>query len=84
MYYVYVLKSNAKGRHYIGHTESITERLRKHNGGLVRATKYGKPWSCIYTEEFLTRADACKREREIKKYKGGILFKKLLGLWKDI
>ncbi len=56
------------------------ERLKKHNAGSVKSTKYGKPWKIIYTEDYSTKSEAATREVEIKKYKGGILFKKLLGL----
>ena len=30
-YYVYVLKSLKAGRYYIGQSEDVTERLRRHN-----------------------------------------------------
>ena len=82
-YQIYILKSLTKGRHYIGHAENLNQRLVQHNTGQVRATKYGIPWKIIYTESYQTRAEAFRREKEIKSYKGGILFKRLLGLWKD-
>jgi len=83
MYNVYILKSLKNSRHYIGHTENLEKRLIEHNKGDVRSTKNGKPWKVIYTETYESKADAYKRELEIKSYKGGIKFKKLLGLWKD-
>ena len=82
MYIVYILKSIKSRRHYIGQTKNIKERANKHNLGLVRSTKHYKPWKVIYTESYKTRSAAVKREAEIKSYKGGIKFKKLLGLWK--
>lgn len=36
------------------------------------------PWELVYSESFNSRNEACKRELEIKSYKSGILFKKLL------
>ena len=83
MYCVYILKSQKTGRYYIGQTESIEDRLMTHNKGVVKSTKNGMPWKMIHTESFSTRSEAFLREREIKNYKGGIKFKKLLGLWKD-
>jgi len=83
MYKVYINRSIVKNRYYIGHAEDLENRLNLHNRGEVKSTKYGIPWETVYTEEFQTRAEACRREREIKAYKGGIKFKKLLGLFKD-
>lgn len=83
MFKVYILKSLKTGRYYVGHTFDLANRLRYHNSGRVKSTKSGAPWEIKYTEEYETKAMANQREFEIKKYKGGIKFKKLLGLWKD-
>ena len=83
MFFVYVLKSEVNGRYYIGHTEFIDQRLIRHNSGLVKSTKSGRPWVCVYKESYSTRSEAFKRELAIKAYKGGIKFKKLLGLWNE-
>ena len=78
MYHVYVLQSIADGSYYIGHTSDLKDRLRRHNEGRSRYTKSKMPWELIYYEDFATRANAMKREREIKSFKGGEAFKKLL------
>ncbi len=78
-----ILKSLKNGRHYIGHAHNINDRLLRHNAGQVKSTKNYKPWQLIYTEKYNTKVEANRRELEIKSYKGGIKFKKLLGLWKD-
>ncbi len=83
MFIVYILKSLKKQRYYIGHAKNAKVRLKRHNDGLVRSTKYERPWEMIFTEDYSTKSKACKRELEIKSYKGGIKFKKLLGLWKE-
>ena len=70
-------------RFYTGQTSNIQNRLLKHNSGKVRSTKNFIPWKLIYTENYQNRSEACKRELEIKKYKSGIKFKKLLGIWKE-
>jgi putative endonuclease len=80
MFYIYILKSQKTGHFYIGQTEDLIARLNKHNSGLVKSTKYGIPWNMILHEEYLSRAEAIRRELEIKSYKGGIKFKRLLGL----
>lgn len=81
MFTTYILKSLKNRKHYIGHTEDLKDRIRRHNNGLVKSTKSGRPWEILYTENFLTKSEAYRRELEIKNYKGGIKFKKLLGLW---
>ncbi len=77
MYTVYILKSLAQKRFYIGHTENISNRLSQHNKGKVKSTKGYIPWKIVHTENFITRSDAYRREQQIKKFKSGILFKKL-------
>ena len=80
MYKVYILQSLKNNRFYIGHTSNLENRLLYHNNGKVRATKGGIPWKSIYIEDYSTKSEAHKREFEIKNYKGGIKFKKLIGL----
>ncbi|PLX25740.1 endonuclease [Candidatus Parcubacteria bacterium] len=83
MYNVYILQSIQYGRYYIGHTNNLVDRLHRHNKGYVKSTKKFVPWKLIYFENYNTKSEACMREIEIKSYKGGIKFKKILGLWND-
>jgi putative endonuclease len=56
-------------QYYIGQTEDIADRLAKHNKGKVVSTKPYVPWTLIHSEEYKTRSEAVKREREIKAWK---------------
>ena len=67
-------------RYYIGSSENVARRLSDHNSGKVKSTKAYKPWEVVYTERFDTKSDAIKREKQIKSYKSGNAFKKLLSL----
>ena len=71
MFNVYVLYSGKYDRIYIGYTSDLEKRLESHN---VRATKgytiRYRPWKLVYTEEFLTKPEAIKRERELKSSRG--------------
>jgi putative endonuclease len=78
MFTAYILFSKKLGKYYIGSTRDFKTRIRRHNSGRVKFTKYGRPWVLAHKEEFQTRAEAYKREREIKSYKGGLKFKRLL------
>ncbi|MEK7556957.1 MAG: GIY-YIG nuclease family protein [Patescibacteria group bacterium] len=77
-YFTYVLQSQKTGRYYVGSATNIPARLKRHNSGYVRSTKAGLPYILVYQEEHPTKQDAYRREREIKRYKGGNAFKKLV------
>ena len=79
MYFVYILKSNNFPHYYIGHTANLEKRLAEHNSGQVKSTKKYMPWQIVYSETAGTKSEAYKREMQIKSYKGGNAFKKLLG-----
>ena len=78
MYKVYILYSEKNKKYYIGHTNDIDDRMRRHNRGLVKSTKSGCPWKIIYTEDFDSKNDAYRREFQIKSYKKGEAFKNLI------
>ena len=65
-YWVYILKSERTNQYYSGQTNNVTKRLAKHNNGKVLSTKRNIPWTLIHKEEYKTRSEAIKREREIK------------------
>lgn len=78
MHWVYILWSDRLHRYYIGSTSDVDRRLKEHNAGKSVYTKGGKPWRLVYNEVSPTKQSAWKREMEIKKYKGGVQFKKLI------
>lgn len=66
MYFVYVLFSKKDKKLYTGSTNNLEERVRRHNKGLVSATKYRKPLKLIYFEGCLNIKDATRREIYLK------------------
>ena len=70
MFYVYALYSSKFNKIYIGQTCDLTNRLIEHNSGKSFYTKRFIPWEIIYTEEFETRGEAMKREKQLKSQKG--------------
>lgn len=71
MYYVYFLRSKIKpGQFYVGYTEDLQARLKKHNAGEVQSTKPYGPWILIYYEAFTSMNDAKQREQYLKTTKG--------------
>ncbi|NBS69549.1 GIY-YIG nuclease family protein [bacterium] len=67
MYIVYILESQKNGRWYIGHTANLEERLAIHNSGKVILSAPYAPYGVIHKEEFATKSEAAKRERQIKR-----------------
>ena len=78
MYVIYILKSEFHNRYYIGHTEDLDNRLERHNKGYVKSTKPYRPWTIVHIENFKTKKEAYKREMQIKSYKKGNAFLKLI------
>ena len=77
--HLYILKSKVKNRYYTGITSLIPKkRLKYHNSGKVKSTDPYKPWVLVYTEKHKDYKDARKREKQIKSWKGGNAFKKLI------
>ena len=70
-WYVYVLRSIATGRTYVGATVDEKRRLRQHNGELrggARSTHGFRPWELIrVVGPIPTQSEALKEERRIKK-----------------
>ncbi len=66
MYYLYILR-NIHNRLYIGQTADLQKRLKDHKTS--HAAKfikdYGK-FELVYTEEFETRVQAMRREKQLK------------------
>ncbi len=66
MYYVYVLRSKRDGKLYIGFTQDLRKRLKKHNQEEVGSTKYRAPLDLVYYEASLSKSKTLKRERYFK------------------
>lgn len=77
MYYVYVLE-NENGRWYIGHTDNLKARVRRHNNQKVKSTKNRGVWRIIYKEFLSTRSEAMRREEYLKSGAGRAFIKKFL------
>lgn len=69
MFWIYIIESEKTNEYYIGYTENLAERLRRHNANRERATRGKGPWNTFYTEEYSSEAEAIGRERQIKRWK---------------
>ncbi|PWN68854.1 GIY-YIG nuclease family protein [Chryseobacterium phosphatilyticum] len=79
MCYCYILYSISLDQYYVGHCcEELQERLRKHLSEHKGFTSKTKDWIIVYTEEFTSKKEAYKRERQIKAWKSKIRIQKLI------
>ena len=69
MYFVYIIYSEKLDKYYLGSTDNIEGRIRRHNQGNKAFTSKGKPWVLVYKEEFDIKTEAIKREFQLKKWK---------------
>lgn len=81
MYYVYILKSEKDNKLYIGQTNNLEDRIRRHNEGRVKITRNRRPFTLLVSKKFESRSEAVNVERYLKSLKGGNEFKKVLNHW---
>ncbi|MBN2425373.1 MAG: GIY-YIG nuclease family protein [Calditrichaceae bacterium] len=70
MFFAYILQSEKDQKYYYGHSSDLDLRLKSHNQGKVRSTKYRRPFKLIYFESFSTKKEAIQRERFFKSKAG--------------
>ena len=68
-FYVYIIQSDCDGSYYIGSTNNLTDRIKRHNQGRSQYTKPKRPWKLIYWEKHPDRSSAVKRENYLKRQK---------------
>ncbi len=83
MFYVYILYSHRDKRLYVGQTNNLEERLKRHTNGNVEATKHRLPISCIHSENFETRSEAMQRELFLKSLWSNRFKKKLKDMFES-
>ena len=64
-YFVYVLR-NHQGKLYIGSTDDLNARVRRHIEGKAGWTRSRGPWELANVETFKSRSEARLRERYLK------------------
>ena len=68
-YYVYLLLANTKDSNisYVGYTNNLDKRLKKHNNSTGAKFTKGRKWKMIYTKKYRSRSMALKEEYKLKK-----------------
>ncbi|MFA4880704.1 MAG: GIY-YIG nuclease family protein [Candidatus Doudnabacteria bacterium] len=80
MYYVYFLLSLKNNNLYVGSTENVKVRFKRHNSGKVKSTKAYCPWRLLGYKEFPTRSEAIEMEKFYKTHQQKDLLKIEYGL----
>ena len=78
MYYVYIIEAVETKKYYIGQTENIDGRVKKHNQGRNLSTKAYIPWQLKWWKAYETRSDAIKIEKKLKRIKNRIRLEKFI------
>jgi len=77
--YVYILQSQPNPEHfYVGLTDDLRDRLRRHNAGEVAHTSKFRPWRIKTAVAFTDRQRAGEFERYLKTASGRAFAKKRL------
>ncbi len=78
MYFAYILYSIIKNKYYVGSCKDVNKRLVKHNTNHAGFTGKTGDWAIKWTEEYSSKTDALKRERQIKAWKSRRMIEKLI------
>jgi putative endonuclease len=79
MFVVHALYSSTYDKIYIGFTDNMEERFKSHNELAKKGwTIKFRPWEIIYQQHHLEKADAMRREKELKTATGRNFIKSLV------
>ncbi|MBS1487736.1 MAG: GIY-YIG nuclease family protein [Bacteroidetes bacterium] len=68
-FYVYILQSDKDQSFYIGQTNNLDERLKRHNLGMEKYTSRKMPWKIFWKTSLPSRAEAMRLEKKLKNLK---------------
>ncbi len=68
-YFVYMITSISKNKKktYVGYTNNLFERLKKHNSNKGARSTKGYKWKIIFKKKFYTKSKAMSYEYKLKK-----------------
>jgi putative endonuclease len=78
MHFVYILFSQSKNRYYIGSTQDMDGRIRRHNSNHKVFTGNASDWKLCWQKDFVDKASALAYEKMIKGWKSRIMIEKLV------
>ena len=80
MFYVYMIKSITTDikKTYVGYTNDVVQRLKKHNNNTGAKSTRGYKWKVIFKKKFLSKSLAMSFEYQLKnnrKLRSELLYK---------
>ncbi|MFH1244001.1 MAG: GIY-YIG nuclease family protein [bacterium] len=75
--YLYILYDSQKDKYYIGQTQNLADRFKRHQSHRSKYTRTGS-WSLVYKELYNSRSEAFKRELYLKSLKSKIKIRELI------
>ena len=68
-YYVYLLLTKSIKKHisYVGYTNNLSKRLKKHNSSSGAKFTKGRKWKIIYSKKYSSKSKALREEYKLKK-----------------
>jgi len=80
MAHTYILYSESADKYYVGYTAAeLRERIRTHQSKHRGFTGKASDWRLVWSEQFVSKAQAYARERQIKGWKSRKMIEKLVG-----
>ena len=69
VYYVYLIKTldGYLEKSYVGYTNNLNSRLKKHNSNLGAKSTKGYEWELVYKKRFYSKSKALSFEYKLKK-----------------
>ena len=69
VYYVYLIKTidGYLNKSYVGYTNNLKNRLKKHNSNLGAKSTKGYKWELVYKKRFISKQKALSFEYKLKK-----------------
>jgi len=76
--YVYILQSEKTGGFYIGSAFNPEYRLKEHNSGQVKSTKYKQPWRLVFYKCYSEIREARQIEYKLKRMRSRFLLERII------
>ena len=69
VYYVYLIKTldGYKNKSYVGYTNNLILRIKKHNSNIGAKSTKGYKWELVYKKRFYLKQKALSFEHKLKK-----------------
>lgn len=84
MVFVTYILGLANGQYYVGSTSNLERRLEEHKNGRDNFTKKFLPVRLLYFEEYSSRGEAWKREKQLHGWSRIKKEKLISGEWKSL